>query len=134
MPRDCGVSTAAARVLRTLLWLAVVVLGMALLGGMGDGTLPALRPTFGLDHGAGEARPLGLLTGFVAGRVAFQWPVGSLVDKVSERILIPLMGTSLARRKRMSKLYDFLFLAGGGAPAAWAHNFMRAASRITELR
>lgn len=30
----------------------------------------------------------------------------------------------------MSKLYDFLFLAGGGAPAAWTHNLMRAASRI----
>jgi hypothetical protein len=30
----------------------------------------------------------------------------------------------------MSKLYDFLFLAGGGAPAAWAHNFRRVASRI----
>jgi hypothetical protein len=30
----------------------------------------------------------------------------------------------------MSKLYDFLFLAGGGSPASWAHNFIRAASRI----
>ena len=30
----------------------------------------------------------------------------------------------------MSKFYDVLLLAGGGAPAAWAHNVMRAASRI----
>lgn len=30
----------------------------------------------------------------------------------------------------MSKLYDFLFLAGGGATAAWVHDFKRAASRI----
>jgi hypothetical protein len=30
----------------------------------------------------------------------------------------------------MSKLYDFLFLAGGGASAVWTQNFMRAASRF----
>jgi hypothetical protein len=30
----------------------------------------------------------------------------------------------------MSKLYDFLFLAGGATPAAWAHGFMRSASRV----
>jgi len=30
----------------------------------------------------------------------------------------------------MSKLYDLLFLAGGGATAAWMHDFKRAASRI----
>jgi MFS family permease len=64
-----------------------MVLAMAIMAGMGDGTLPALLPTFGLDRGFGEAGALALLTAFVAGGVAFQWPVGWLADTVSERAL-----------------------------------------------
>lgn len=75
------------RMLRTPLWPALMVLAMAVMAGMGDGTLPALLPTFGLDRGLGEAGALALLTVFVAGGVAFQWPVGWLADKVSERAL-----------------------------------------------
>ncbi len=90
MPRDSGRVDGAGqrRVLRTPLWPALMVLGTAVMGGMGDGTLPALLPTFGLGHGAGEAGALALLTAFVVGGVAFQWPVGWLADKVSERVLI----------------------------------------------
>jgi MFS family permease len=73
--------------LRAPLWPALLVLTMAVMAGMGDGTLPALLPTFGLDRGLGEAGALALLTVFVAGGVAFQWPVGWLADKVSERAL-----------------------------------------------
>ena len=75
------------RMLRAPLWPALMVLAMAIMAGMGDGTLPALLPTFGLDNGLGEAGALALLTAFVAGGVAFQWPVGWLADKVSERAL-----------------------------------------------
>jgi MFS family permease len=75
------------RMLRTPLWPALMVLAMAVMAGKGDGTLPALLPTFGLDHGLGEAGALALLTAFVAGGVAFQWPVGWLADTVSERVL-----------------------------------------------
>jgi MFS family permease len=90
MPRDSGRVEGAARrrLPRIPLWPAVMVLVTALMGGMGDGTLPALLPTFGLGRGAGEAGALGLLTAFVVGGVAFQWPVGWLADKVSERVLI----------------------------------------------
>jgi MFS family permease len=90
MPRDSGrvEGTRERRLLRTPLWPAVMVLATAVMGGMGDGTLPALLPTFGLGHGAGEAGALALLTAFVVGGVAFQWPVGWLADKVNERVLI----------------------------------------------
>jgi len=54
---------------------------------MGDGALPALLPTFGLAHGAGEAGALTLLTTFVIGGVVFQGPVGWLADRMNERIL-----------------------------------------------
>src|SRR5262249_22279349 len=81
-------SAGERRLLRTPLWPAVMVLATALMGGMGDGTLPALLPRFGLGHGAGEAGALALLTAFVAGGVVFQWPVGWLADKVNERVLI----------------------------------------------
>jgi MFS family permease len=80
-------SAGERRILRTPLWPALMVLAMAIMAGMGDGTLPALLPTFGLDHGLGEAGALTLLTAFVAGGIAFQWPVGWLADKVSERAL-----------------------------------------------
>jgi predicted MFS family arabinose efflux permease len=75
------------RMQRAPLWPALMVLAMAIMAGMGDGTLPALLPTFGLDRGFGEAGALALLTAFIAGGVAFQWPVGWLADKVSERAL-----------------------------------------------
>lgn len=89
MPRGGGpVGGADGRLsLRMPLWPALMVVAMALMAGMSDGTLPALLPTFGLDRGAGEAGALALLTAFVAGGVAFQWPVGWLADKVSERAL-----------------------------------------------
>jgi MFS family permease len=73
--------------LRMPLWPALIVLAMAIMAGMGDGTLPAMLPTFGLDHGFGEAGALALLTAFVAGGIAFQWPVGWLADKINERML-----------------------------------------------
>jgi MFS family permease len=89
MPRAAAPldSDGGRRRLRAPLWPALVVLTMAIMAGMGDGTLPALLPTFGLDHGLGEAGALALLTAFVAGGVAFQWPVGWLADRVSERAL-----------------------------------------------
>ena len=64
-----------------------LVLATALMGGMGDGALPALLPTFGLAHGAGEAGALTLLTTFVIGGVVFQGPVGWLADRMNERSL-----------------------------------------------
>jgi MFS family permease len=57
------------------------------MAGLGDGSVPALLPTFGLAHGAGEAGALALLTAFVIGGVAFQWPVGWLADRMNERVL-----------------------------------------------
>jgi MFS family permease len=88
MPGGSGrIDGGQRRILRAPLWPALLVVGMALMAGMGDGTLPALLPTFGLDRGLAEAGALALLTAFVAGGVAFQWPVGWLADKVGERAL-----------------------------------------------
>jgi len=75
------------RALRTPLWPVLLVLATALMGGLGDGSVPALLPTFGLAHDAGEAGALALLTTFVIGGVAFQWPVGWLADRMNERRL-----------------------------------------------
>jgi len=89
MPCDAGCieETSERRRLYPPLWSVPLVLATALMGGMGDGALPALLPTFGLAHGAGEAGALALLTTFVIGGVAFQAPVGWLADRMNERTL-----------------------------------------------
>jgi MFS family permease len=89
MPRDdgCIEETRGGRRLYLPLASVPLVLATALMGGMGDGALPALLPTFGLAHGAGEAGALALLTTFVIGGVAFQAPIGWLADRMNERTL-----------------------------------------------
>jgi MFS family permease len=87
-----GSASAAAdeaerRIVRLPVWPALMVLATALMAGLGDGSLAALLPTFGLDHGFAEADALTLLTAFVAGGILFQWPVGWLADRSSERTL-----------------------------------------------
>ena len=67
--------------MRLPVWPALMVLATALMAGLGDGSLAALLPTFGLDHGFAEADALTLLTAFVAGGIVFQWPVGWLADR-----------------------------------------------------
>lgn len=65
----------------------LMILSTAIMAGMGDGTLGALLPTFGLEHGLGQTGAITLLTAAVVGGIAFQWPVGWLADNVSEHVL-----------------------------------------------
>lgn len=76
------------RIVRLPLWPALMVLATALMAGIGDGSLAALLPTFGLDHGFAEGDALALLTAFVAGGILVQWPVGWLADRGGERALV----------------------------------------------
>jgi MFS family permease len=89
MPRDTGTiaNDGKRHTMRLPVWPALIVLATAAMAGMGDGSLAALLPTFGLDYGFSEPQALALLTAFVAGGVTFQWPIGWLADKVDERAL-----------------------------------------------
>jgi len=89
MPGDAGciAEVRGRRRLYPPLASVPLVLATALIGGMGDGALPALLPTFGLAYDAGEAGALELLTAFVIGGVAFQGPIGWLADRMNERTL-----------------------------------------------
>ncbi len=89
MPQGTGkVAVEGQRqMMRVPLWPALIVLGTAIMAGIGDGSFAALLPTFALDHGFGETEALTMLTAFVAGGILFQWPVGWLADKVNERAM-----------------------------------------------
>ena len=73
--------------IRLPLYSMLMVLSTAIIAGMGDGTLGALLPTFGLEHGLSQVGAGTLLTAAVVGGVAFQWPIGWLADNASERFL-----------------------------------------------
>lgn len=89
MPQQTGRIEAGGerRFARVPFWPALTIVAIAIMAGVGDTSVAALLPTFGLDHGFGEAEALTMLTAFVAGGILFQWPIGWLADKVNERAL-----------------------------------------------
>jgi hypothetical protein len=74
-----------------------LVVATALIGGMGDGALPALLPTFGLLHDTGEAGALALLT----------LALGCIVGAGLCMVALPAAAADVALR------LPLCFLAGG---------------------
>ncbi len=107
--------------LAVLLLHAPVVMLAALVAGLVESADLSLLPLFGLHAGLEERRALLLVTGFVAGNVVLQIPIGMLADRFGRRILLgicaaasglgPLLLPGVLGRPLL--LWPLLFIWGG---------------------
>jgi len=107
--------------LAALIPLAPIVMVAALSAGLVESADLSLLPLLGLHAGLDERRALLLVTGFVAGNVVLQLPIGMLADRFGRRILLgicaaasglgPLLLPSVLGRPLL--LWPLLFIWGG---------------------
>jgi MFS family permease len=73
------------------------VFGAALIGGFVEIALWALLPLYAIRQGVDQDTALLLLTVFIVGSVALQWPLGWIADRVDRRrVLLACAGAALA--------------------------------------
>ena len=72
---------------------APLAIGAALLAGVGEGTIFALLPVWGVGVGFEPQRAVLLMSVFAAGSILLQMPIGWLTDHVDRRLL--LVGVTL---------------------------------------